>query len=178
MGKTNTSSRSSRKNFWRRFRGDLHQAYQVPTINSHLLHYIICHLPLAFISPTSKTFSEKYKNICLFIRPSSVRLFVCLYVLLGSFACLVGIIVYLLKIREPKIYGSSSTWGKFATVLQTCALAGPTMSTRRRLCSRHQVLGMYWLGVDLLGNGARNSSCYCLSLRCFFPWRGKGDAAK
>ena len=32
----------------------------------------------------------------------------------------------------------SSTWGKFATVLQTCALAGPTTSTRRRLCSRHQ----------------------------------------
>ena len=31
----------------------------------------------------------------------------------------------------------SSTWGKFATVLQTCALARPTMSTRRRLCSRH-----------------------------------------
>ena len=31
----------------------------------------------------------------------------------------------------------SSTWGKFATVLQTCALAGPTTCTRRRLCSRH-----------------------------------------
>ena len=36
----------------------------------------------------------------------------------------------------------SSTWGKFATVLQTCALAGPTTSTRRRLCSRHQAL--FW----------------------------------
>ena len=33
----------------------------------------------------------------------------------------------------------SSTWGKFATVLQTCALAGPTTSTRR-LCSRHQAV--------------------------------------
>ena len=32
----------------------------------------------------------------------------------------------------------SSTWGKFATVLQTSALGGPTTSTRRRLCSRHQ----------------------------------------
>ena len=31
----------------------------------------------------------------------------------------------------------SSTWGKFATVLQTSALGGPTTSTRRRLCSRH-----------------------------------------
>ena len=32
----------------------------------------------------------------------------------------------------------SSTWGKFATVLQTSALGGPTTSTRRRLRSRHQ----------------------------------------
>ena len=62
--------------FWRRCRGDLRQVklYQVPIINSHLLHYIICQLPLVFLSPTSKTFSEKYKNICLFI----CLLFVCL----------------------------------------------------------------------------------------------------
>ena len=33
----------------------------------------------------------------------------------------------------------SSTWGKFATVLQTSTLGGPTTSTRR-LCSRHQCL--------------------------------------
>ena len=72
QGKTNTSSRSSRKNFWRRCRGDLHQAYQVPIINSHLFHYIICHLPLVFLSPTSKTSSETYKKICLFIHLSSV----------------------------------------------------------------------------------------------------------
>ena len=36
----------------------------------------------------------------------------------------------------------SSTWGKFATILQTSALGGPTTSTRRRLCSRHQAL--FW----------------------------------
>ena len=36
----------------------------------------------------------------------------------------------------------SSTWGKFAIVLQTFALGGPTLSTRRRLCSRHQAL--FW----------------------------------
>src|SRR3989337_2883372 len=55
-GKTNASSRSSRKNFWHRCRGDLRQVktYQVPIINSHLLHYIIRHLPLVFLSPTSK----------------------------------------------------------------------------------------------------------------------------
>ncbi len=52
-GKTNASSRSSRKNFWRRCRGDLRQVktYQVPFIN-HLLHYIIRHSPLIFLSPT------------------------------------------------------------------------------------------------------------------------------
>ena len=31
---------------------------------------------------------------------------------------------------------------KFATILQTSALGGPTTSTRRRLCSRHQAL--FW----------------------------------
>src|SRR5215216_1756303 len=64
-GKTNASSRGSRRTFWRRCRGALHQAktYQVPIINSHPLHYIIRHSPLVFLSPTSKTIFEK---ICLF----------------------------------------------------------------------------------------------------------------
>ena len=64
-GKTNTSSRGSKKDFWRRCQGDLHQAkaYQVPIINSHRSHYIISHLPLVFLSPTSKMIFEK---ICLF----------------------------------------------------------------------------------------------------------------
>jgi hypothetical protein len=67
-GKTNASSRCSRKNFSRRCWGDLCQAetYQVPIINSHPSHYIICHLPLVFLSPTSKTIFEK---ICLFFAP-------------------------------------------------------------------------------------------------------------
>ena len=72
---------------------------QVPITNSYPLHYIIFHLPLIFLSPTSPL---------PFLRPSSIRLFVCLNVLLGSFARLVGIGVYLLLNREPKIYGSSS----------------------------------------------------------------------
>ena len=43
----------------------------------------------------------------------------------------------LINLRSP-------TWErrKFATVLQTSALGGPTTSTRRRLCSRHQAL--FW----------------------------------
>ena len=45
--------------------------------NSHLLAiYFICHLPLVFISPTSKTFLQKYKNI--FRCPFSWLIFLCL----------------------------------------------------------------------------------------------------
>ena len=82
-GKTNASSRGSKKDFWRRCRGDLRQVktYQVPTINCSPSHYIICHSPLGFLSPTSKTI---FKNISPFLRPSSVHLlrllFVCSYV--------------------------------------------------------------------------------------------------
>ena len=49
-------------NFWRRCRGDLRQVktYQVPIINSHLLHYIIRHLPLVFLSPLLKRFSKRF----------------------------------------------------------------------------------------------------------------------
>ena len=36
----------------------------------------------------------------------------------------------------------SSTWGKFATVLQTSALGGPTWVYENKLCSRHQAL--FW----------------------------------
>ena len=76
--KSDASSRGSKKDFWRRCRGGLHQVksrfvlpltcdfwrrcrgylhqvktYQVPIINSYPLHYIICHFPLVFLSPTS-----------------------------------------------------------------------------------------------------------------------------
>ena len=39
------------------------KTYQVPIINSSPSHYIICHSPLVFLSPTSKTIFE---NLCLF----------------------------------------------------------------------------------------------------------------
>ena len=76
QGKTNASSRSSRKNFQRRCQRDLRQVktYQVLIINSHLLHYIIRHSPLIFLSPTSKII---FKKIYPFLRPSSIRLLVC-----------------------------------------------------------------------------------------------------
>ena len=68
QGKTNACSRGSKKDFWRRCRGDLRQVktYQVPIINSSPSHYIICHSPLVFLSPTSKTIFE---NLCLFFAP-------------------------------------------------------------------------------------------------------------
>ena len=72
------------------------KTYQVPITNSYPSHYIICHLPLIFLSPTSPL---------PFYSPS---LFVCLDVLLGSFARLVEIVEYLFLNREANIYGSSS----------------------------------------------------------------------
>ena len=54
-GKPTQCSRGSKKDFWRRFRGVYAQVktYQVPITNSYPSHYIICHLPLVFLSPTS-----------------------------------------------------------------------------------------------------------------------------
>ena len=53
--KTNGYSRGSKKDFWRRCREVFAQVktYQVPITNSSPSHYIICHLPLVFVSPTS-----------------------------------------------------------------------------------------------------------------------------
>ena len=58
QGKTNGCSRGSKKDFWRRCRGDLRQvksSQDIPSThhNSYPSHYIICHLPLVFLSPTS-----------------------------------------------------------------------------------------------------------------------------
>ena len=68
QGKTNACSRGSKKDFWRRCQGDLREVktYQVPITNSYPSHYIICHLPLIFLS---------LLHPCRFIRPLfSVRL--------------------------------------------------------------------------------------------------------
>ena len=75
-GKPTQCSRGSKKDFRRRCRGGVRQVksrfdsqqqaifgavaestqvktYQVPITNSYPSHYIICHLPLVFLSPTS-----------------------------------------------------------------------------------------------------------------------------
>jgi hypothetical protein len=58
----------SRKNFWRRCRGDIIKTYQVPlhklsfTCSSFYLPFYL-HLPLVFISPTSHKKIQKHKNI-------------------------------------------------------------------------------------------------------------------
>jgi hypothetical protein len=106
-GKTNASSRSSWKNFWRRCREDLRQVktYQVPIINSHLLHYIIRRSPLVFLSSTSKMIFEK---ICLFF---ALLPFIFSFALMSYLVCLLVRLVKLCvywKI-ETKVYGSSST---------------------------------------------------------------------
>ena len=59
---------------------------QVPITNSYPSHYIICHFPLVFLSPTSKTI---FKNLCLLLAPfpfvSFCLLLVCLCVGLTIF---------------------------------------------------------------------------------------------
>ena len=54
-GKPTQCSRGSNKDFWRCCWGVYAQVktYQVPITNSYPSHYIICHLPLVFLSPTS-----------------------------------------------------------------------------------------------------------------------------
>ena len=84
-GKTNTSSRGSKKNFWRRCRGVCAKV-NIPSThqNPYLPHYIICHLPLVFLSPTSPlpfyspslSLSSLSFSICLFC-PFAFCLLVC-----------------------------------------------------------------------------------------------------
>ena len=77
------------------------KTYQVPITNSYPSHYIICHLPLVFLSPTSPLpFHSPSLSILPIYLPPFARFL---------FARVVGIVVYLLLNREPKIYGSSST---------------------------------------------------------------------
>ena len=54
-GKPTQGSRGSNKDFWHRCQGVYAQVktYQVTIINSYPSHYIICHLPLVFLSPNS-----------------------------------------------------------------------------------------------------------------------------
>ena len=54
-GKPTQCSRGSKKDFWRRCQGVYAQVktYQVPITNSYPSHYIIFHLPLIFLYPTS-----------------------------------------------------------------------------------------------------------------------------
>ena len=69
LGKHQCISSDIKGTFWRCCRGDITNIYQVPNHKSHLLGiYIICHLPLVFLSPTSQKFA-------IFIRPLFRSLF-------------------------------------------------------------------------------------------------------
>ena len=75
-----TQLRTSRKNFLHCCWGDIINIYQVPMhILSSPCIYIIFHFPFVFISPTSKKFLQKYKNI--FRLPFSYLIFCFLAIL-------------------------------------------------------------------------------------------------
>ena len=84
-GKPTQCSRGSKKDFQRRCRGVYAQVktYQVPITNSSPSHYIICHLPLVFLSPTSPlpfylpSLSILPLFACLLFVCPCVRLLVC-----------------------------------------------------------------------------------------------------
>ena len=93
-----------------------HTKYPSQTLISHITLFAI------FLS-----FSSPPLHPCGFIRPLiSVRLFtVCFDVLLGSFIRLVGLVVYLLLNREPKIYGSlRESWIRGCSGSRTIPSAG------------------------------------------------------
>src|SRR3989337_3436842 len=58
LGKYRRSSSRNQKEFLAPLPGRIFNIYQVPNHKSHLLSiYIICHLPLVFLSPTSQKFT-------------------------------------------------------------------------------------------------------------------------
>ena len=87
--KTNARSRRSKMDFWRRCRG-VYTKVNIPSThhNPYLPHYIICHLPLVFLSPTSPllfylaslSLSSLSFSICLFL--PACFLFACVLVCL------------------------------------------------------------------------------------------------
>ena len=99
---------------------DLHQAYQVTIINSHFLHLHYSIFASRFPLPTSKMFSEKHKNICLFL-PSFRSLF-CL-----PFVCLCARLLATMSEFEEVIveYTSNNLEEKF----ESCALNNESFET-------------------------------------------------
>ena len=91
-GKTNASSRSSKKNFLRRCRGDLCQvksSQAIPSTHHKLFSLELHYSPFAscFPFPTSKMIFE---NLCLFFAPLPFVFFVCFCVLVCWIACFVA----------------------------------------------------------------------------------------
>ena len=64
-GNTDVASSDIKRNFWRYCR--IFNIYQVPNHKSHLLAiYIICHLPLVFLSPTSQKIAVLFASLFSF----------------------------------------------------------------------------------------------------------------
>ena len=101
-GKPTHCSRGSKKDFWRRCRRVYAQVktYQVPITNSYPSHYIICHLPLVFLSPTSPLpfYSPSFPFALSFC-----SLFLCL------FACVLDCLLVMMAQDNTKLCDFTNT---------------------------------------------------------------------
>ena len=93
-GNPTQCSRGSKKNFWRHCRGVCAKVNIPSTHHNHYLpHYITCHLPLVFLSPTSPLsfYSPHFRSIfCLLVLPCTF------FLLASSFAKSLWILIHLL----------------------------------------------------------------------------------
>ena len=101
-GKPTQCSRGSKKDFWRRCRG-VYAKVNIPSTHHKPLSPALHYLPFASRFPLPHFTLAVLFALSLSILPLYLPLFVRFL-----FACMVGIVVYLLLNREPKIYGSSS----------------------------------------------------------------------
>ena len=121
-------------------------SYHCNTVYAHFYHLLPCCFYILRLQKTTSTIHIALVSPSL-RRTSAPIQFTIVLGVLGTQETLYYLVAGLFE--RDSSYAShglinlrSSTWGKFATVLQTSALGGPTTSTRRRLCSRHQAL--FW----------------------------------
>ena len=129
-GKPTQCTRGSKKDFWSRCRGVYAQVktYQVPITNSYPSHYIICHLPLVFLSVTSPLlfYSPSFSVPLLF---SSSSLFACFL-----FACVLDCLLVTMAQGNTKLCDFTNTKNMISLALRLLLLPIPNLVKSMLLC--------------------------------------------